>query len=32
MLDLLCIGSIMAFFAIAAGFVRACESLEKEEK
>jgi hypothetical protein len=31
MLDLLCVGLTLLFFAIAALFVRACEALEREE-
>ena len=31
MLDLLCVGLTLLFFAIAARFVRGCESLEREE-
>ncbi len=31
MLDLLSIVLIVAFFAVAVGLMRACESLEKEE-
>ena len=30
MLDLMCIGLIVLFFALAALFVRACEALENE--
>jgi hypothetical protein len=31
MLDLLCVGLTLLFFAIAALFVRGCEALEHEE-
>jgi hypothetical protein len=31
MFDLFCVGLTLLFFAVAAAFVRACETLEKEE-
>jgi hypothetical protein len=31
MLDLICIGLAVLFFAVAAWFVRGCEALSKEE-
>lgn len=32
MLDLLCLGLTVLFFAVAALFVRGCEALEREEE
>lgn len=31
MLDLICIGLVLLFFALSAWLVRGCEALEKEE-